>query len=437
MLHDRPGAVGADARRQEVGPELGTVEVAHVLVVRVENDAVAHPDAVAGARQETAAGAGVAADGGDGQLRVAAQDGLGEVVDGVDVGPGFVGRAVGGLDQVEVDAVRPEVAAAVEDDHPHRPRRRPAEGIGQPAAMRRAHRPVIEAEGQETDAVGLAPGDVLPGRMVGLPPAGKRRFRQFSRFREGDGRRQLDAARLLDVADPYRAVGGRAAQRRLAARQQRARGAAQAPFRPSIEQLTGLAEEFVGDAGKTVGGAQSGEDIGGGLRRPVDLAVGLADRWMRGTGHALRLEIAGGETLDRLQHGAHRRFGDFVAVERALARRAHGKFRRRPDRAGVHFRLGLQHGDAPARLAALDRPVERSRAAVAGNAGMDDEAGHNRPHRLGNRPLQEGRQHQVGAEAGNSLFRYRIGDVQLDADGVSTGGEFAEQSLGQAVEAMR
>jgi hypothetical protein len=55
--------------------------------MRVEHDAIAHPDLIGSTGQKTAAGAGVAADRGHGQLRFAAQDGFGQVVDGVDVGP--------------------------------------------------------------------------------------------------------------------------------------------------------------------------------------------------------------------------------------------------------------------------------------------------------------------------------------------------------------
>jgi hypothetical protein len=72
---------------------------------------------------------------GDGQLRRAAQDGLGQVVDGVDVGPRFVGRTLGRLDGVEMDAVRPEIAAAAQDDDAGSAALPPIEGRGQAPAL--------------------------------------------------------------------------------------------------------------------------------------------------------------------------------------------------------------------------------------------------------------------------------------------------------------
>jgi putative two-component system protein, hydrogenase maturation factor HypX/HoxX len=54
-LHHRRGLCRRHAPRQQVGPVLGAVEVAHPLVVRIQHDAVARPDAVGGQRQEHAA----------------------------------------------------------------------------------------------------------------------------------------------------------------------------------------------------------------------------------------------------------------------------------------------------------------------------------------------------------------------------------------------
>ncbi len=51
-LGQRERAVGADATRQQVRPVFRAVQVAHALVVRVEDDAVAREDAVRGERQE-------------------------------------------------------------------------------------------------------------------------------------------------------------------------------------------------------------------------------------------------------------------------------------------------------------------------------------------------------------------------------------------------
>ena len=78
----RPGMFG-----QQVGPELGAVQVAHILVVRVEDDAVAQPNTVRGTRQEHAAGAGIALQCRHREMRLGADDRFGDIVDGVDVFP--------------------------------------------------------------------------------------------------------------------------------------------------------------------------------------------------------------------------------------------------------------------------------------------------------------------------------------------------------------
>jgi hypothetical protein len=132
--------VDADARRQQIGPEFRAVQVAHVLVVRVEHHAIARPDEIGGAGQKAAASAGVASQRGDGQLGFTAQNSLGQIVDGVDVGPGFVSRAFRRLDGVQMHAVRPEIAATAQDDDPGRPRRRPLK-----ASVSRRHWPVLIA----------------------------------------------------------------------------------------------------------------------------------------------------------------------------------------------------------------------------------------------------------------------------------------------------
>ena len=87
MAHDGLRARIAHPWRQQVSPELRTEQVAHVFIVRVEHDAIAHPNLIGSTCQKTAAGAGVAADSGYGQLRFAAQYGFGQIIDGVDIGP--------------------------------------------------------------------------------------------------------------------------------------------------------------------------------------------------------------------------------------------------------------------------------------------------------------------------------------------------------------
>ena len=53
---------------QQIGPQLRAVEVAHVLVVRIEDYARAQPDLVGGSGEEDTAGTGVAAQGRDGEV---------------------------------------------------------------------------------------------------------------------------------------------------------------------------------------------------------------------------------------------------------------------------------------------------------------------------------------------------------------------------------
>ena len=60
MAHDVARPLLAHSRRQQVGPELGAIEVAHVLVVRVKHHAITHPDDIRRPGEEAASRAGVA-----------------------------------------------------------------------------------------------------------------------------------------------------------------------------------------------------------------------------------------------------------------------------------------------------------------------------------------------------------------------------------------
>ena len=93
------------------------------------------PDTVGGARQEHAPGAGVALQGRHGEMRIGGDDVLGQVIDGVDVAPGLIGGTVGGLDTVEVHAVRPEVRPAHEHDDPRVAPARFPENLAQACAL--------------------------------------------------------------------------------------------------------------------------------------------------------------------------------------------------------------------------------------------------------------------------------------------------------------
>ncbi|KFB66290.1 MAG: hypothetical protein CAPSK01_004451 [Candidatus Accumulibacter vicinus] len=220
MVHDRLRARHSDARRQQVGPVFRAKQVAHVAVMRIEQHAGACPDQIGSARQEAAAGAAIALQRGDRDLAVAAQDRLGEIVDGVDVGPGFIRRRFGRFDTGEVDAVRPVVAPT--HQHQHTDRLLPCPGVRclQALALTSAHGAVVEVEVQETHAPGLFIANVLPG------PAGRSEMaveRCFGNRRQC-GRKDLRCRQLERVAgflaaqvtDPYRAIDRCAQDRRLA-----------------------------------------------------------------------------------------------------------------------------------------------------------------------------------------------------------------------------
>ena len=157
---------------------------------------------------------------------------------------------------------------------------------------------------------------------------------------------------------------------------------------------------------------------------PVDRAVGLPhQRPQRGRGrlgarHRVRPRACRqpreASSVDR---GAHRRLGDFVAVEAALGCVAHRKVDRRPDSPASISPFASQRGDAPCRLAVHDRPVERRRPAVAANARMDDDAAVLPPDRFGNCALEERRDDELrrnsatASSVTRSLTSNSIGDL--------------------------
>src|SRR6185437_15028016 len=98
------------------------------------------------------------------------QDRVHQVVDGVDVPPGFGGGIGGGLDHVQVDAVAEEVPRRAEHDRLDRAALGVPVGGQQAAALAGAHRPAGEAELQVADLTGLVVAD-LP---VGAPACRQR-----------------------------------------------------------------------------------------------------------------------------------------------------------------------------------------------------------------------------------------------------------------------
>ena len=103
-------------------------------------------DVVGRERHDRAAGAGVAAEAGHDQMRHGVEDFEHDVVDRVDVTPGFQRRILRGLDHVEMDAVGEEVDAAQKHDDLRRPATREKKGVAQAIALIRAHRAIAEVE---------------------------------------------------------------------------------------------------------------------------------------------------------------------------------------------------------------------------------------------------------------------------------------------------
>ncbi len=225
------GQLGAHAPGQQVGPVLRSVQPAHVPVVGIQDHVLARHHVIGGQRERHAAGRGVTGERRDRQVRAGLDDLAHEVVDRVQVPPRFAGGIVGRLDDVEVDAVREEVAAAHQhDDVGLRARGGVAVGLEQPPALVGAHGAVVEVEVQVADAVALVVGDLL--ERVG----GAQADRDLGHVERdaGDGQRagggQLERARRLQMRDPHRPVDRGAAHRTMALGDQLAGPAAQRAF---------------------------------------------------------------------------------------------------------------------------------------------------------------------------------------------------------------
>src|SRR5262249_10535118 len=117
---------------------------------------------------------------------------LDQVVDGVDVAPGFYRRIVGGLDDVEVDAVAEEVPGAAQHDHAHRAVLGVPVGGEQAAALAGAHRAAGEGELQVAHTAVLAVTDLLVGT-----PARRPGQRDRDGWHAGQGSVQRERGRQL------------------------------------------------------------------------------------------------------------------------------------------------------------------------------------------------------------------------------------------------
>ena len=246
-----------------------------------------HQNLVRGQREHQPAGRGVTGQRGHGELAGVGQDRVHQVVDGIDVPPGFGAGIGGGLDHVQVDAVAEEVPGRPEHDRLDRAGLGVPVGGQQAAALAGAHGPAGEAELQVADLAGLAVADLL----VGAPTCRERqrggdhgyvvefaaqRCTQRERGGQLEGLRAAGRLAAAQLRDPDRPVRGGPADRAVPPGQDRPGPAAQLVFGvPAVQVELGAADR-VQDAGAGVGGAQPGQYRLGSFGRPVDRPVGLA-----------------------------------------------------------------------------------------------------------------------------------------------------------------
>ena len=242
------------------------------------------------------------------------------------------------------------------------------------------------------------------------------------------------------LRDPDRAIRGSPADRAVPPGQDGPGAAAQLIFGVPAEQVVLGVADLVQHAGAGVGRPQLGEYRFGGFGWPVDLPAGLATRWTQAADDVRSAIIqrlgpvpAAGEPGHRQQHRLDRGVRDLGPVGRAFRVAGQRELHGGPDVTGVHLRVRLQHGDAPARGAAHDRPVQRGRAAIAHRARVDDEARPGRPDVRGNRPGQHRGDDQVGVIAADPVPHHVVCQGQFDRYLVPAVGEFGMHALRHAV----
>src|SRR5450759_153741 len=102
---------------------------------------------------------------GDNEMRHRVEDFEDDIVDRIDVPPGFHGRIGTRLDHVEMDAVRPKIAATQQHDDPGRTRAGMEERVAETGALGRAHRSIVEIEREIANLVLLGIDDLAEGAM--------------------------------------------------------------------------------------------------------------------------------------------------------------------------------------------------------------------------------------------------------------------------------
>ena len=278
LLHDRLRRTVLDASRQQVSPVFGAIKVPHVLVMRIEDHAASRPHVVGGERHENAARAAVSLQGGNGDAITRLEDRAHDVVDGIDVAPRFVGGALGCFDDVEMDAVGPEIRPTHENENASRPRERERVGGEQALALGRAHRAVVEGEVEVTDGIHFLIADfAVAGAICRHVERHLRCGQRMDLCGEGQRDRQLvceRAIQALRVADPDAAIGGRAQDGAIATRDDRARrGRLAEPLGVRVIEVAGDAEQVVAHAGRTVRRTDLAQNHLHFVASPVDSAL--------------------------------------------------------------------------------------------------------------------------------------------------------------------
>src|SRR5262245_6201958 len=174
-----------------------------------------------------------------------------------------------------MDAIRPEIATAEEDNHPRRPRLRSEERIAQAPALIDAHRAVVEVEVQITDAIAFDVADFTE-RSLRLRCLRCERHARNIQFRaEHLHGGQLDTRAWavvlgFQVCNPDGTVDRAAADRAVTLGEDYAGRSRDDVLRVCAVEVIGLAEQRIQYSRLTVGRADLPHDGFSGVMLPID-----------------------------------------------------------------------------------------------------------------------------------------------------------------------
>src|SRR5262249_48588561 len=123
---------------------------------------------------------GIAAQACDHKMRHGVEHLRNEVVNGVNIAPGFECGIGGGLNDIEVDSVGEEIAAAKEHNHPRGLASRKKERVAEAIALLSAHRAIVEIEVKTPDRALLHITDLAKCPVAGLCVDWQNGVRNFS-----------------------------------------------------------------------------------------------------------------------------------------------------------------------------------------------------------------------------------------------------------------